>query len=146
MKIKQKSVRESIMDGTFNLKQYNEINYINPKLKELQNLQSWKQFYLNRCTDGTGNKVEIVNQRTNQPMMVDVQVSRKVPFRDYMYISKINGEMFNFSGISVTGRYLNTTKDVKDEEAAYFIDNEIKILQEQQRDYYTNKQKRNSKK
>lgn len=139
--MKTKTIRESILNGTFNLKEYNEINYINPNLKKLQNLQSWSQFYKNRCTDGTGIKTEITNQKTGLQMMVDVNISRKTPFRDYMYVAKVKGELSSFSGVQGSGQYLKTTKDLKDEESFYFLDGEIRLLQEQQKSYYNNKRR-----
>lgn len=139
---KQKSVREAILDGSFNLKVYNEVNYINPKKKKLEELQCWKQFYLNRCTDGTGNQVEIINKRTNQPMMVDISVNRKVPFQDWMFYPKFRGEVFSFIHKyreQGNGKYLKTSKDLKDDESAYFLELDIKLLQDSQREYFKNR-------
>ena len=129
-----KSIREQILDGTFVL-----AKEPNAQQKKIENLQSWKAFYLNRCTDGTGNKVEVMNHKTNKPMLVDIQVSRKVPFQDWMFIPRFEGKPNSFTHKYMengNGKYLKTSKDSEDEQSAFFIEKEVQ-------EYYNRNNRRN---
>ena len=147
--MKTKTIRESILDGTFNLKGYNEVaefNYIHPKQKGIENLESWKRFYLNRCTDGTGVQVETINKKTNQSMMVDVQVSRKVPFLDHMFIPKYKGEPFSFiHNYKERGewKYIKTSKDKLDDALCFTVELDIKRFWDKNQENKRRSSKRN---
>ena len=141
--MKNKTIRQLIEEGSFNINEYNVFqkeNYIDSRKKHSDNLKSWQSWYGDKCNSGV-KQMKPDWRNNNQMKEFDEIVTRKNPMYSWHFLGN-GGICFSQDSRIEIEKVLNskdiridTSNDKFDKQQLWFVNKELEEIFSKQQSF-----------